>query len=159
MHDGRLIKVMFKLPYKFATPDIIYVEELEEQHAYLPTLGLEIHTLDGTLIEKVEIYAMQYRKPSRNDLFALVLAQDKNCPLITGDGDLRKAATNEGIEVHGTIWLVKEMVEAELITILQAKSAFNEMRTRGRRLPWNEIKKMIEEWESKERLVLDEIDI
>lgn len=74
MHDGNLIKTMFKLSYRFATPDIIYVEELEERHAYLTTLGLEVHTMDANLVDKVESYAIQYPKPSRNDLFALVLA-------------------------------------------------------------------------------------
>ncbi|HRE32694.1 MAG TPA: DUF3368 domain-containing protein, partial [Candidatus Berkiella sp.] len=69
----------FKLSYRFATPDVIYVEELEERHAYLTDLGLEVHTMDGNLVEKVESYATQYPKPSRNDLFALVLAQDKKC--------------------------------------------------------------------------------
>jgi len=148
MHDGGLIEAMFKLSYKFATPDIIYVEELEDRHAYLTTLGLEIHTMDGNLVEKVESYAIQYPKPSRNDLFALVLAQDQKCPLLTGDGHLRKAATNESVEVHGTVWLVKEMYEARLITAIEAESAFNTMQVRGSRLPWKEIEKMIAEWKT-----------
>lgn len=135
MHDGNLIEAMFKLSYRFATPDIIYVEELEERHSYLTTLGLEVHTMDANLVDKVESYAIQYVKPSRNDLFALVLAQDQKCPLLTGDGDLRKAAANERVEVHGTVWLVKEMYEAELISIIEAESAFDTMRVRGSRLP------------------------
>lgn len=150
MHDGNLIEAMFKLSYRFATPDIIYVEELEDRHAYLTTLGLEVHTMDGSLVEKVESYAIQYPKPSRNDLFALVLAQHQKCLLLTGDRDLRKAATNESVEVHGTVWLVKEMHEAGLITVSEAESAFDTMRARGSHLPWKDIEKMITEWKKEE---------
>ena len=150
MHEGNLIEAIFKLPYIFATPDIIYFEELEIHHNYLSTLGLEIHTMDGHLVEKVEFFSMQYPKPSRNDLFGLVLAQHKNCPLLTGDKDLRKAAENESVEVHGTIWLVKEMYEAGLITLAETESAFSTMRARGRRLPWKEVEHMIEEWKNEE---------
>lgn len=150
MHDGNLIEAMFKLSYRFATPDILYVEELEDQHGYLTSLGLEIHTLDGNLVEKVEFFSIQYSKPSRHDLFAMVLAQNKKCPLLTGDADLRTAAINENIEVHGTVWLVQEMYAAGYISISEAKLAFDTMRTSGRRLPWKDIEKMISQWKNEE---------
>lgn len=35
MHDDSLIEAMFRLSYRFATPDVIYVEELQGRHAYL----------------------------------------------------------------------------------------------------------------------------
>lgn len=146
MHDGKLIEVMFKLPYRFVTPDIIYFEELQDRHAYLTDLGLETLTMDGALIAIVEVFADRYRKPSRNDLFALVLAQAQRCALLTGDSALRSAAESENVKVHGTIWLVKEMFEKGLLTISDTEAAFSAMQSRGRRLPWDKIKKMIEEW-------------
>lgn len=33
MHDGNLIEAMFKLSYSFVTPDVLFVEELEERYA------------------------------------------------------------------------------------------------------------------------------
>ena len=150
MHDGNLIEAMFKLSYQFAAPDVIYTEELQERHAYLTNLGLKIHSMNGTLVGIVEAFAVQYPRPSRNDLFALVLAQNQKCPLLTGDGALRKAAENENVEVHGTLWLVNEMYETGLISITEAESAFNTMRARGSRLPWKNIEKMIAKWKKKE---------
>jgi len=47
-----------------------------------------------------------YLNASRNDIFALCLAKQKNCPLVTGDMALRKAAEKEGIVVQGTISLI-----------------------------------------------------
>ncbi len=150
LHDGNLINIVFQLPYRFAIPDIIFIEELEDRYAYLPGLGLEIHAMDDNLVEKVEFFAIQYPKPSRNDLFAMVLAQHQRCPLLTGDKDLRQAAKSEKIDVRGTVWLVKKMYEAGLISITEAESAFSAMRAKGSRLPWKEIEEMIEEWKLEE---------
>lgn len=38
MEVGGLIELMFKLPFEFQTPDILFEEELAEDHAYF--LGL-----------------------------------------------------------------------------------------------------------------------
>ncbi|MFT5708399.1 MAG: hypothetical protein ACI9ES_002701, partial [Oceanospirillaceae bacterium] len=35
MEEGGLLEVMFQLPYDFATPDILFFEELEEEHTHL----------------------------------------------------------------------------------------------------------------------------
>ena len=36
---GDLVAPMFSLGYQFAVPDILYYEELEEQHAHLLDMG------------------------------------------------------------------------------------------------------------------------
>ena len=48
-------------------------------------------------------------------LRSLSLALQENCPLLTGDRNLRKAADQEGVQVHGTIWLVSEMLREKII--------------------------------------------
>ena len=82
------------------------------------------------LIERV-------RGPSRNDCFALALAKQEICPLLTGDKALKRAANDEGIEVHGTLWVVEEMVVHQIITVETARRAYRQMRDHGRRLPWD----------------------
>ena len=47
------------------------------------------------------------------------------------------------IEVHGTLWLMKRMNRAELITANQASLAFEKMRKCDRRLPWNKIEELL----------------
>ena len=92
MECGGLTASMFSLGYRFAVPDILYYEELEVQHQHLLAMGLEIHTMDSTLVERVETIAQQHVRPSRNDLFALILAEHQNCTLLTGDEALKAAA-------------------------------------------------------------------
>jgi hypothetical protein len=140
---GGLVAPMFSLDYQFAVPDILFYEELEGQHAHLLDMGLQPKDLDEAMVARVSEFAAQYPRPGRNDLFALVLAANENCPLLTGDKDLKAAAEAENVEVRGTLWLVNEMVRAGKITVHVARNAYQTMRTHGRRLPWDMAEQML----------------
>lgn len=138
MEIGGLIKQMFRLEYEFVVPDVLYEEELRENHSNLLKLGLERRELQATAIEYTTTLGIKYPKPSRIDLMALALARQEECRLLTGDQALREASAAEGIEVVGTIWLVCEMLRAKVITKKDASAAYGKMKESGRRLPWAE---------------------
>ena len=140
---GDLVAPMFSLGYQFAVPDVLYYEELEDQHAHLLDMGLHIRTLSAKSVERVQSLAQTYVKPGRNDLFALALAEAEKCTLLTGDAALRQAAQAEQIEVKGTVWLIGEMVREQRITVAVARAALNKMRVTGRRLPWDAAERML----------------
>ena len=139
-----LLQMMFDLPYTFAVPDILYLEELEEQHAELPGYGLEIRKLTSESIDRAAALRARYKGPSDNDFFAFVLAKQESCPLITGDGQLRKVAAEEGVELRGTLWIVEQMIEAGFLTCDKAHEAFAKMKSEGRRLPWGKAEAMVD---------------
>ncbi|HRH79216.1 MAG TPA: DUF3368 domain-containing protein [Cellvibrionaceae bacterium] len=134
---GELIAPMFSLGYQFTVPDVLFYEELEEQHAHFLELGLQVQGLDEKGILRVQALSQTYKSPSRNDLFALVLAENKKCPLLTGDAALRRAAESENLHVNGTLWLISEMVREQRITTKVARAALKKMQDSGRRLPWH----------------------
>jgi len=140
-----LLPKMFDLPYAFAVPDILYMEELEEQHSDLPGYGLRIEKLSSKSINYAIELRSQYRGPSDNDFFAFVLAKQETCPLITGDGQLRRVAVAEGVELRGTIWIVEQMVIEGFLTCDEAQEAFDIMKAKERRLPWDKAANMIAE--------------
>ena len=144
---GDLTAPMFSLGYQFVVPDVLYFEELEEQHAHLLDMGLKTMTLSAKGVARVEALSQAHPGPGRNDLFALALAEDKKCPLLTGDAALRQAAEMEQVEVKGTVWLIAEMVREQRITVTVAKAALHKMRVNGRRLPWELAEKMLDELE------------
>lgn len=109
MEVGGLIEMMFKLPYEFHTPDILFEEELDNQHAYLLDLGLVKAPLSGEMLKRAQSLMSKYPRPSRNDCFALQLAADLGCPLLTGDKNLRSATMKEGVELVGTLWLFGQL--------------------------------------------------
>jgi hypothetical protein len=50
LEEGQLIELMFQLPYQFSIPDILFVEEMSEEHGYLPELGLDIAELSSEMM-------------------------------------------------------------------------------------------------------------
>ena len=147
LEEGKLIELMFRLPYQFKIPDILFEEELESEHEYLLELGLKL----GVLTSETMVYAMElvpkYAGASRNDCFALALAAQEQCTLLTGDKALRQAAEAEAVLVRGTLWLVELLVRQELISINQAREAYQRMKNSGRRLPWKVAEAMLAELE------------
>lgn len=100
---GDLVAPMFSLGYEFAVPNVLYYEELEDQHAHLLDMGLQVRTLTDKGVGRVQSLSQTYSRPGRNDLFALALAESEQCPLLTGDAALRSAAEPENVVVMGTV--------------------------------------------------------
>ncbi len=147
MEEGGLIRKMFRLPEIFVVPDILFVEELSAHHPTLPAYGLQIKALEASAIEEAIKLSRQYKQPSQNDLFALALAQQELCPLVTGDRRLREAANNEKVEVKGTLWLIERMFEEKLLTKDDARKAYDKMREANRRLPWAKVAQQLKSFE------------
>lgn len=143
MEEGGLATLFFNLPYEFCVPDVLYYEELEDQHAHLCELGLGLRELSAESLSKVAKTKVKYSGPSTNDIFALLLAQQEGCPLLSGDKDLRDAAESEKLDVRGTLWIVEELLQHDLIDVGQALAAYDKMKAAGRRLPWAEAKRRL----------------
>jgi len=137
MEVANLTSQMFALPYSFATPDILYYEELEEEHPNLLDAGLKVLLLSSETIKYTESIVLKYPKAGKNDLFALALAKQESCPLLTGDGALRKAGKKEEIQIFGTIWIMDELIKHDIITKDEAMEAYDIMKNNKRRLPWD----------------------
>jgi hypothetical protein len=83
LEDGGLITEVFRLPFQFKVPDMLFVDELEADHWYLLDHGLLLGELTPESMADVELLVQKYNKPSRYDCFALVLAKQERCPLLT----------------------------------------------------------------------------
>ncbi len=74
---------------------------------------------------------------------ALVAAEQEQCPLVTGDRRLREAARLEGVEVHGTLWLGRRLVEEGCIAVDELEHAYGRMKLARRRLPWGKVEEQL----------------
>ena len=144
---GGLLEEIFRLEnWDFCTPDVLYLEELSEHYGALPGLGLRIISQPEETVAYVEALSQRYRKASANDLFALALAKSEGCPLLSGDGPLRSAGEAEGVEVHGTVWLVEALLQNGQISVDKAAAAYDAMRRDGSRLPWDAVLDQLKRW-------------
>ena len=136
---------MFRFDATFAVPDVLFEEELRNDHPELPRLGLKLLELREVTVAYADRLTTKYRHlgASINDLLALALAWQEKCPLLTGDLRLRTAGQTEGVDVHGTLWLIEQMVKARTVAVRQAEEAYTKMREAGRRLPWGEVEQQL----------------
>lgn len=137
LEDGLLLDNFFNLPYLFKVPDILFEEELQANHAHLIGLGLQVGELTEDAMIDAYNLTQKYCSPSRNDCFALALARQEQCPLLTGDKRLRNAAEQEDVPVKGTLWVVEQMVIHKIINKDQGSQAYDRMKDSGSRLPWH----------------------
>ena len=141
---GGLTHSLFCLPdIDFVVPDVLFEAELRQNHGLLEEMGLSLCSLSESAVAKVFQMAAQHRRVSRHDLFALQLAREKAAMLLTGDRALRQLAQIYQIECHGMIWLVELMVKQEVIEVEQAFAAYDKMREKGSRIPWEEAKERL----------------
>lgn len=147
LHVGKIIVKLFELPYSFIAPDVIIAEAQTIDAKTLIRYGLQKSELVGEQILKVLQLKAQHRHPSVNDLFALVTAQSMNAVLPTGDRNLRKVAELYNVPVHGTLWILDEMVQLEIISSHQAVSTLKSMCEQGSRLPQEECNRRLRDWQ------------
>lgn len=146
MEVGGLLRQMFRLDATFAVPNILFEEELRDHHPDLPRLGLQSRELTDNTVDYAMALVITHRHSgaSINDLLALALARQEGCALLSGDAKLRGIADIEKVEVHGTVWLVGQMVTGRVIVPRQAHAAYAKMREASRWLPWDEVKKQLQ---------------
>jgi predicted nucleic acid-binding protein len=65
------------------------------------------------------------------------------CPLLTGDAKLRSEATEQGITVHGSLWVIQVIVEQKIITAESGVEFLEKLKIINDRLPLDEIEKLI----------------
>jgi predicted nucleic acid-binding protein len=140
LHRGDIIEKAFELQIELIAPDVVINELHNPGGEQLVGLGLQKRELSGPQVQMVLDIAERYAQPSRTDLFALILAREMNAVLLTGDSSLRNAAENEGIGVHGTLWLLDQMVEHSIINKKERAVSLRRMVAYGCRFPIEEVK-------------------
>lgn len=143
---GGLLDSVFELDVRWLIPDLIRRELGQDLANLLAEWGLEERTLSGDEVEAVIALNAKYAAPSRTDMATLVVAQTENGILVTGDSALRDAASEEGIEVHGTLWIVDHLVDTSTVRPNEAARALQLMEEGGRRLPQDEVRRRIRKW-------------
>lgn len=73
----------------------------------------------------------------------LLIISDASVIIDIEHGELTSAAEQLHIKVHGTIWLVEEMIKHNKISIDVARVGFQRMQNAGSRLPWHEVEEIL----------------
>lgn len=142
-----LIDEVFKLPYDIGVPNILFEDELREVDGEI-LLKNNINILKMTDEEVRETYLMSNdtNQVSFNDLTTLVVAHKRNCILVTGDGNLRRIATKKNVELRGSIWILDQLIDNNIISKEKGIDICNKLISSKRRLPKAELERRISLW-------------
>lgn len=137
---------LFRLPFTFCSTDFVLVELHEAVKAQLLTLGLIVREFSDTEVSQLFVLQAANTNISLEDVSCYFLAREDDQILLTGDRRLRAQAAADGVEVHGVLWLLDEMVHHTVITPATAADGLQAMLDNAARLPKVECDRRLADW-------------
>ena len=137
----------FALNFEICTTDFVIREILESEQkeqieAFISSDKLTVFELSDKEIEEVENFKTKRFFKTLIDKTILWKSIQLNCPLLTGDGKLRKEAIDQGLTVHGSLWVIQMLVENGIITAEAGIILLERLKKINDRLPFEEIEKL-----------------
>jgi predicted nucleic acid-binding protein len=127
----------------FVYNEIVQQEQIQEFEIFKSTQKLTVLDLLPEEEEQVLNFKLKRNLKSISDKTMLWKAIQLKCPLLTCDDKLRKEAIDNGIEVHGSIWVITELTKQKIINNLKAIELLEQLKKVNTRLPLDEIDKII----------------
>lgn len=122
---GDIVLEFDTLPLNVGIPDVILAEVVEEEE--LTGLTFEIVEFTGEQVLEAARLKGNTNNISTPDLFAFIAARERADILLTGDAELRQLAETEGIQVHGVLWVLDELVHERILVPLRAARALRDI--------------------------------
>jgi len=142
---GELLHLLAKMKVKnvqLITTDYVAKELISITD--ISNFGINIVKFEDDNINIKENYPLN--KFSSADMSVLFLAEKHTYTLITGDNCLRKFSENKGINVHGVLWILEQLVDNFIITPGQAIISLGKIRENGAYLPLEKCEVLINKW-------------
>ena len=148
LYHLKVLPEFFALELEVHTTDFVYNEIINsEQKSEFAVFerSKQLHIIKITPIEEDEIRAMELSRSNKSfpDRTVLWKAKQFNCALLTCDSKLRKEAEGLALEVHGSLWVINQLIDAGIIFKSQGIELFKQMKLVNPRLPMDEIDKLI----------------
>jgi len=127
----------------FVRGEILESEQREQIEIFIRSLKLTVFVLSENEIEEVLNFKTKRFFKTLVDKTVLWKAKQLNCPLLTGDSKLRSEAEEQGITVHGSLWVIQMLVEQNIISAKSGVGYLEKLKIINDRLPHEEIEKLI----------------
>lgn len=144
--NADLLSALFQLPFTLRSTDFVISELDDFDLAEMINLGLDILSLDADAIRSLLDMTDEHNNSSLADVSCYYLAKQTGHPLLTGDGQLRKQAVKDGIQVHGALWLLDQLIEQDILTKPEAADGLTKMLACGARFPKQECDRRMVLW-------------
>ena len=127
----------------FVVNEILRLEQAEQIQNFIRSKQLMVFSFSSEEID--EVVNLKTKRMLRRiaDKSVLWKALQLKCKLLTGDKSLRNEAEENGLEVHGSIWVVMKIVDAKLLSAEKGIELFERLKIVNDSLPKDEIEKLI----------------
>ena len=150
-----LLEGFFSLPWEVHTTELVLLEltrdgERDSVSQYEDNGLLHISVFDESAMSEVlGLYQEQRSKTnvSLTDCTVWYYAKQNSYALLTGDRKLRNASLIDGVEVHGIVYVIDQLVKEGILAKRIAISKLKQLVKSNPRLPKDEIEKRIKQWE------------
>jgi len=132
----------------FVVNEILRLEQSEQIQNFIRSKQLTVFNFSSDEIE--EVVNLKTKRTLRRiaDKSVLWKALQLKCKLLTGDKSLRSEAEENGLEVHGSIWVVMMIVETKLLSVIKGIELLEKLKIVNDGLPKDEIEKLIKKLKS-----------
>ncbi|MCP4567777.1 MAG: PIN domain-containing protein [FCB group bacterium] len=151
LYNGDVLHRFFGMQAEVHISDV-QVEEINDEKGLTKELieryGAKTESHSSEEVARVYDLAGKHGEKRIADLFAFVLAKRLGAILLTGDRKLRTIALNNGLRCHGTLWVLDEMVDRNLLSNLEANNSLKKISVSNSFLPSSEVTKRLRLWQS-----------
>lgn len=153
--DMNLLRVYVDLGWELRTTDLILDElsddaEYHQVEALVLNGHLIVESLDIQTMSVVAVMSIDNSGLSIEDCSVWHTAKSRDAILMTADQSLRKKAMTDGVEVHGSLYIVDKMLDDGAISAEEAIDALNELKAANERAPSKEIDQLIQRYLNQE---------
>ncbi len=145
-NSGGVLEYLFQLSVDWIISDFAMEEIKEPAPDALRAMGLQELELSGQEVSKAIQLREDYPNLSVYDIAHLLLALREQAHLITSDQLLRSVAVSKGLRVHGTLWVLDELIRQNLLSEQVAGHALRKMLEARRWLPSAECARRLKRW-------------
>lgn len=149
-----LLDSALRLPYVMETTDLVKREILRAgQEDVLARMAAArklkvLRSSDEEIIAIAELHSL-IPALSIADCSVLFHAAAKGAVVLSGDALLRRTAKERSLTVHGTLWIMSELVTNKLVEGADAALILERLMGINRRLPLSECRKLLTLWRSR----------
>lgn len=146
--SGNVLDAFFRLGWSVHTTDAV-LDEVKDPLDQLALVAGKLKVVQLSAEEIGAIAILLHQQPKRisfEDCSLLDLASRMGALLLTGDANLRHCAEQRSLKVRGTLWLLDQMIESNVLPPKKAAAALLRMIKAGRRLPVADREARLAKW-------------
>jgi predicted nucleic acid-binding protein len=128
----------------FVIQEILGSDQREQIESFIRAKSLNVFKFTGDELDEINNFQTRRFFNGITDKTVLWKSYQLKCALLTGDKKLRSEAEDLNIEVHGSIWVIEELVEKQIITKIKGTGLLETLKLINSSLPHDEIDKLLQ---------------